>query len=204
MTITPHIVRLLETPTKEAQAFWSGTEETYSTKPLFSELPVVEDIKESPDPPAVPQPQPQSSAPPTGLPTVLTLRPSESTASPNQEITLAAEIQNVKDLTEAVISLSYDPGVLEFRQAVEGPFMGSDGQQTAFVTASNPEDGLINLRIRRVSNSGKADGSGVLFGLSFTGKTAGSSPVLFQTSQFFNPTRESLPVSFVSGRVNVK
>ncbi len=204
LTITPHIVRALETPDKETQAFWSGTEETYSTKPLFSELPSVGEIKESPNPSPVPQPQSQPNSLPSSPPAVLTLRPSEATTSLNQEITLAAEIQNAKDLTEAVISLSYDPMVLEFKQAVEGPFMGSDGQQTAFVTSANPASGLINLRIRRVTNSGKADGSGTLFGLSFAGKTVGSSPILFQTSQFLSSTREPLPVSFVSGRVIVK
>ncbi|HXC62216.1 MAG TPA: secretin N-terminal domain-containing protein, partial [Nitrospiria bacterium] len=47
LTITPHIVRSLETPGKEAQAFWSGTEEAYSTKPLFSEQPIADEIKES-------------------------------------------------------------------------------------------------------------------------------------------------------------
>lgn len=204
LTITPHIVRSLETPNREAQTFWSGTEETYSTRPLFSELTSVGEIQESPNASPVPQPQSQPSSLPSSPPAVLTLRPSEATASLNQEITLAAEIQNAKDLTEAVISLSYDPRVLEFKRAVEGPFMGSDGQQTAFVTSANPSSGLINLRIRRVTNSEKADGSGTLFGLSFAGKTVGSSPILFQTSQFLGSTREPLPISFVSGRVIVK
>ena len=73
MTITPHIVRLLETPDKATQSFWSGTEETYSTKPLFSDHPTVE--KEPPPAPApVPQPQlefkplPQSQPQPQAQP----------------------------------------------------------------------------------------------------------------------------------------
>jgi hypothetical protein len=100
--------------------------------------------------------------------------------------------------------LSYDPKVLEFRQAVEGPFMGSNGQETAFVTANNPDNGIINLQIRRVANDGKADGSGILFGLSFTGKASGSSPILFQPSRFLSPTREPLSVNFEGGNVIVK
>jgi len=35
MTITPNIVRNMEIPDKETLAFWSGTEESYDTKPLF-------------------------------------------------------------------------------------------------------------------------------------------------------------------------
>ncbi|HXY62437.1 MAG TPA: secretin N-terminal domain-containing protein, partial [Nitrospirota bacterium] len=35
MSITPNIVRNVELPAKDAQSFWSGTEEAYDTKPLF-------------------------------------------------------------------------------------------------------------------------------------------------------------------------
>jgi general secretion pathway protein D len=38
MTITPHVVRRLEPPGDDLLAFWSGTEEAYSTAPLFSGL----------------------------------------------------------------------------------------------------------------------------------------------------------------------
>jgi general secretion pathway protein D len=36
LTITPHIIRKLDTPGLEAQAFWSGTESEYATIPLFT------------------------------------------------------------------------------------------------------------------------------------------------------------------------
>ncbi len=35
MSITPNIVRNMELPDKDTQAFWSGTEENFDTKPLF-------------------------------------------------------------------------------------------------------------------------------------------------------------------------
>ena len=35
MSITPNIVRNMELPDKDIQGFWSGTEESYDTKPLF-------------------------------------------------------------------------------------------------------------------------------------------------------------------------
>jgi len=128
----------------------------------------------------------------------------EATASLNQEVSFAAEIQNAKNLTEANVSLRYDPKVLEFKRAVEGSFMKSDGQETAFVTADNPVDGLINLRIRRMAKGGGAAGSGTLFDLSFASKAVGSSTILFQPSQFLGPAQEPLAVSFVSGRIIVK
>jgi general secretion pathway protein D len=38
LTITPHVVRRLEPPSDDLLAFWSGTEEAYSTNQLFSGL----------------------------------------------------------------------------------------------------------------------------------------------------------------------
>src|SRR5205823_10175780 len=35
LTITPHIVRSMELPAADEQAFWSGTEEAYGLKQLF-------------------------------------------------------------------------------------------------------------------------------------------------------------------------
>jgi general secretion pathway protein D len=219
LTITPHIVRALETPSKQDLTFWSGTEETYSTKPLFSETSTEGEFKETPNPPPAPssapapttpsipsQPEPrlQNGQGQAGPSAILTLKPVEATASLNQEVSFAAEIQNAKDLTEANVSLSYDPKVLKFKRAVEGSFMKGDGHETAFVTADNPVDGIINLRIRRMANSGGAEGSGTLFDLSFASKAVGSSTILFQPSQFLGPAQEPLSVSFVSGRIIVK
>jgi len=219
MTITPHIVRAVETPSKGEQAFWSGTEETYSTKQLFSEMSTEGELKETPNPVPTPSSVPSAPSPPlsnqpdprlqggqaqAGPSAILTIKPVEATTSLNQEISLAAEIQNAKDLTEAVVSLRYDPKVLEFKRANEGSFMKSDGQETAFVTSANPADGLINLRIRRVANSRGAEGSGTLFDLSFASKAVGSSTILFQPSQFLGPAQKPLSVSFVSGLIIVK
>ena len=38
LTITPHLVRNLNTPSVGAQTFWSGTETNYSTAPLYSDM----------------------------------------------------------------------------------------------------------------------------------------------------------------------
>ena len=45
MTVTPRIIRNLEVPGKEFQAFWSGTEENYSTKQIFAGIPTSVDTK---------------------------------------------------------------------------------------------------------------------------------------------------------------
>jgi len=82
MTITPHVVRRLEPPSDDLLAFWSGTEEAYSTTQLFSGLSFGGPSGSSgdggefvspppmPEPPPVPQEQPQApqNAPMPGPP----------------------------------------------------------------------------------------------------------------------------------------
>lgn len=74
LTITPHVVRGLETPEEAIRSFWSGTEEAYSTKPLFSDLPTVgpsgpsSTPPEPPPSPGLPQPLTPVPSPPTGTP----------------------------------------------------------------------------------------------------------------------------------------
>lgn len=70
LTITPHVVRGLETPEEAIRSFWSGTEEAYSTKPLFSDLPTVgpSGPSDAPPSPGLPQPLPPVQSPPTGTP----------------------------------------------------------------------------------------------------------------------------------------
>jgi len=47
MTLTPHVVRSKEIPDYDVSAFWSGTEESYETKPLFEEKKSIE-VEEPP------------------------------------------------------------------------------------------------------------------------------------------------------------
>lgn len=70
LTITPHVVRGLETPEEAIRSFWSGTEEAYSTKPLFSDLPTVgpSPSPEAPPSSGLPQPIPTPPSPQTGSP----------------------------------------------------------------------------------------------------------------------------------------
>ncbi|MEP6934861.1 MAG: secretin N-terminal domain-containing protein, partial [Nitrospirota bacterium] len=74
LTITPHIIRKLDTPGLEAQAFWSGTEMNYSTTPLFAPHVVPTAYKKS---------SPLSTEP-GHLPTAASSRPNDTLVSQDQ------------------------------------------------------------------------------------------------------------------------
>ena len=79
MTITPRIVRNVNVPRVEAQAFWSGTEANYATAPLFPEIARKTSFKSS----ASPQPSPKTGE---GAPSGTATRPGVQTPTPGTPI----------------------------------------------------------------------------------------------------------------------
>lgn len=69
MTLTPHIVRSIEMPRRDVTEFWSGTEEAYGNKPLFTiekkkyDSGVVDAVAEPEVPEASMTPQPVATQP---------------------------------------------------------------------------------------------------------------------------------------------
>jgi general secretion pathway protein D len=222
LTITPRIIRALEPPGIDEQSFWSGTEETYSVKPLFDtgrgiDMPAVPSSSlapvspaptsapTSPGPlspvPAAPAPQaPVTSMPPdqgapVALKTILmSIRMSDAVALRGLETRVDILAANVVGLMESTVTLRYDPKVLEFRQALDGEFLNREGPAT-MVVDSNPVAGTVTLKVKRAGGSKGVGGDGVLGTVAFAGKTAGVSPLVIQSAKLLNEGRTVLPAS---------
>ncbi len=235
LTITPRVIRGLEPPERDLQYFWSGTEASYDTKPLFSDLPTTADsggeafeggAEGVPSPPRIipPAPLPPATLPPVpAIPSPSTISPSGHPPSaprvpslarmsvetnppilpPAQEVMVGVRMDGVQELSEARVSLAYDPAVLEFKRAAEGDLMGRDGINTSFVSTVNPASGQVEVHIKRVSDHRGVNGSGLLFSLVFSGKEAGASPISLRSGSFLDPLHSSLSVS-LSGEGQVR
>ncbi len=241
LTITPNVVRGLETPDRDLQYFWSGTEETYSTKPLFSELPTTGEVRSDqpsmimPDdsaplspPPSVTPPIPPSFVPPFPLPpvpalptpstlprrssqpdssqptTTVVIQPREARIPVTQEVTVGVMVNNASQLSEAVLSLAYDPKVLQFKRVTEGNLMGKDGRTTSFVSSTDPSTGQVKVYIKRLSDLQGVTGSGTLLSLVFSGKETGAATIALEEGRLLSPGRETLSVDVVQGQVTVQ
>jgi general secretion pathway protein D len=241
LTITPSVIRGLETPARDLQYFWSGTEDTYSTKQLFSELPTTGEVQSEqpppimmPDesaplpPPSMAPPIPPSFVPPTPLPpvpalptpstlprrssqsnsfeatTTIAIQPRETRIPVTQEVTVGVMVNNVSQLSEAVLSLVYDPNVLQFRRVVEGNLMGRDGRTTSFVTSVDPSTGQVKVYMKRLSDLQGVTGSGTLLSLVFSGKGAGASTIALKEGHLLNSLREAVSAGMVQGQVTVQ
>ena len=214
LTITPRIVRNVNVPGADAQAFWSGTEANYSATPLFPE--VRRTSLKSPSPKPFPKmgeggaPSPSSSPLKEGEGVVvaggaatLAIRPPELSAFAGQEFAVELLADNVESLTDSTVTVAYDPKVLEFRRAMEGEFLTRNGVPGSVTIASAaPTAGQITLNFKR--QGAPTAGSGVLATVFFQGKAAGSSAVEIQNPTVSGAGAKPIPVTVKRGQIKVR
>lgn len=225
MSITPNIVRPLEIPDKDIQSFWSGTEESYDVKPLFvsqgkSSKPsdkaadksgVLDSMAKRPAPAQPGTVETAKLTPPSGdivpAPSVsgaLELRPNQAVSAVGQEVKLEMAASNVKELYGAIITLAYDPKVVEFKTASEGQFLKKDNQQTSFLFSNNLKAGTVDIYITRIGDVGGVDGAGALCTVMFQGKSGGSSPITVKSVKLTNFNREQIGADAKNATVTIK
>jgi general secretion pathway protein D len=219
MSITPNIVRSMELPDKDVQNFWSGTEEAYDTKPLFvasgkssrqiekpvDKAAVLDSLaqRESPQPAAA-EPAKTVPADQAAAAASLMIRPGEASAQIGQEVRLDLALGAVKDLYGAIITLGYDPKVVEFKAASEGEFLKKDGQQTSFLFSNNIKAGTVDIYMTRIGDVGGVEGSGTVCSVVFQGKSSGSSDIVYKSVKLGNFSREPIKAELKAARVVVK
>ncbi len=218
MSITPNIVRSMELPDKDVQNFWSGTEEAYDVKPLFvsagkssktaekqHDKTEVLDVmaKREGQPQAVQTAQPSAQQPVQAMTAVLELK-GESSSAVGQEMRFELATANVKDLFGAIITLSYDPKIMEFKAASEGAFLKKDGQQTSFLFSNNIKAGTVDIYMTRIGDVGGVEGAGSLGTVVFQGKAGGSGDIVFKNVKLANFSKEPIKVDLKGSRLVVK
>ncbi len=137
LTITPHIVQNMTPPTLSTQAFWSGTEFTYATGPMYSIPPrktstllgrgygkhtgtgssVAKRIGETNSGRSLAQlavPEP-----------LLAIRPDESAVQTGREIKLSIVDGRIGTSDRNIFKFEYDPKVLQFKRLSEAEFVNS-------------------------------------------------------------------------------
>jgi general secretion pathway protein D len=219
MSITPNIVRPLELPDKDHQSFWSGTEEAYDIKPVFTsvgksskpaekalEKTAVLDALAKREQPATQKPPEAKAEVPVAASTValLELKPAETAAAVGQEARFELSVSGVKDLYGAIITLSYDPKIVDFKAAAEGTFLKKDNQQTSFLFSNNLKAGTVDIYITRIGDVGGIEGTGSLCTVVLQGKSAGTSPIVFKSVKLGNYNREQVKADVRASKIVVK
>jgi hypothetical protein len=110
----------------------------------------------------------------------------------------------VAGLYGAIVTLAYDPKVVEFKAASEGPFLKKDSQQTSFLFSNNIKTGLVDIYMTRIGDVGGIDGAGTLCSVVFQGKSAGTTDVAVRSAKLTNFSREQIKAETRGAKVIIK
>jgi len=154
--------------------------------------------------------QPASAPTPTGQLSVvpslaaLAVKPPEVTIRVGQEAQFELTADGVKDLYGGIITLGYDPKVIEFKSASEGTLLKKDGHPTSFLFSNNINAGTVDIYITRIGGVGGVGGSGGLCTVVFQGKSGGTSEITMRSVKLTNANREQIGNEIKKAKVVVK
>jgi general secretion pathway protein D len=125
----------------------------------------------------------------------------ELTVNASSDITI--DIENAVNVGSVPFYIDYDPNILEILDVREGPFMGSDGMSTVFMSSIDDRRGRIIIGLSRIGAGAGISGSGTLVEITAGGKSPGESPVAFSHESVLDPMAQSIPAVFTDGDVVV-
>ena len=135
---------------------------------------------------------------------ILDIKPPDTSMTVGQETTFEAAVDGVKDLYGGIITLAYNPKVVEFKTASEGAFLKKDGRPTSFLFSNNVSAGTVDLYLTRIGNVGGVSGSGSLVTVVFQGKSGGMSELAIKSVKLTNFRREPVRSEARNAKVAVK
>jgi general secretion pathway protein D len=188
LTITPHIIQGTTPPGLTTQVFWSGTDSSYSTSPMFT--PKGKKISmmggggsgggaSLSGGPAkgeggmVGKAAAASLAPTASIGAVASIRPDESVIQMGKEFKLAINDERLRPTADGVFQLQYDPQVLELRKLLNGEVIQSDGTGGQVSSSTETQVGMVAFKV--APSARQAGGRTVT--VTFYAKAPGVSPV---------------------------
>ena len=172
LTITPHIIQGMTPPGLSKQVFWSGTDSTYATSPLFS--PQGKKISMMGGGVSGAGILSSGGTAKGGMVgAVVSIRPDESVIQMGKEFKLAINDERLRPTAGGVFQLQYDPKVLEFRTILNGKVIESGGTGEQASSSSETKVGTVAFKV--APSARQAGGRTVT--VTFYAKAPGVSPV---------------------------
>ena len=186
LTITPHIIQGVTPPGLSTQVFWSGTDSSYSTNPMFAPKGKkismlgggVSGANFSSSRGSEKEGMAGKASVATLTPMVLggavaSIRPDDPVIQMGKELKLDITDERLRPTTEGVFQLEYDPQVLEFRTIFNGKVVQSEGTGGQVSKRSETQVGTVAFKV--APSARQAGGRTVT--VTFYAKAPGVSPV---------------------------
>ena len=134
--------------------------------------------------------------------TKLNLLPSTLSTKVGEEIRIDLHGEDLSGVEKSQVTISYDPAVVEFNQAVEGACWKQNGDSPNLTVSAVPNLGQIVLQMGQQGQS--VCGSGQLVALVFHAKTSGNSHLEIQNPSLMGSDTKPIPVMTQHGRIWVQ
>jgi general secretion pathway protein D len=184
LTLTPHIVQAMTPPSLSRQAFWSGTDSTYSNTTMFTPhpKPVSTNLKAMNASSAQPSPTAQrgvaGKAPSASLTKMLTvgpiasITPNDSVVTVGKEFKITIHDERLRPDKEGLFHLQYDPNVLDLKDLIDAEVIQMD---PAEVPSSAFAEAIVAFRVG--ASAPRAATGGRKVTARFMAKAPGVSPL---------------------------
>jgi general secretion pathway protein D len=232
LTITPRVVRGWDMPTRVAREFYSGTENTYSDKPLFANLETAAGaeirtatstpaaaLPPSPAAPAIPAPMPPTAAaappvpgspPPMNVVAVHTpVAPPAAPAilmfsEPVYEFATGQDFE-IKLVGSNLTGASSVPIEILYNPQLLSYVGGTKGEIAAesFNVSADAAKGVINVSMTLPSNV-STSGNAILANVKLRGTKAGVSYLVYRTPSIKTAAGETLGAQVRASRIVLK
>ena len=227
LVITPRIVRSLSPPQLAKQTLWSGTANQYNTQPLFSlrepgSPPLALDPSGEFSSPAGGTPPPnelltddqnieeesfsldqeENSNIPQSEAARVQIIPAAASIKMGEQISLTLQGQNFSSAERTSMTLTYDPTIMTFKQATEGPFWTGQQVPASLTISAVPTAGQLVINMGRQGKP--VQGSGSLASLVFEAIGTGTSNIHIQNPTVLGANAQPVPVMVQHGRVWVE
>jgi general secretion pathway protein D len=183
LTLTPHIVQAMTAPSVSRQAFWSGTDSTYSNSTMFTPHPkpahkVRGTNVSSAQPAASATRGAAAKAPSASLSRLMTVgpvasvTPNDSVVEVGKEVKIAIGDERLRAEKDGVFHLQYDPNVLDLKALTDAEVIQMD---PADRSPSGFAEAIVVFRVRPSAPHGTTGGRKVT--ARFMAKAPGVSPI---------------------------
>lgn len=133
---------------------------------------------------------------------MLHIQPSHLSTTVGQDIRVDLHAQGLEGLTESVVTVNFNPTLLEFVRSSEGALLQQGQGSTGTMVAAQPGTGQVILHIRRHGTS--RPGTGSLVALFFRTLQPGTSPLTIRPTLVQGVGGHRLQVSVQPGMVVVQ
>jgi general secretion pathway protein D len=214
LTITPRVVRGWDAPAAHSWEFYSGTENVYTTKPVFAEVDEAAQVRTMSEAPAAPPGTASEPAPPASPPSAISSAMPETggtTTAPSlafsdvgyevasgQEVTIGLVGSNLAGVADLNANVLYNSQVLGFVRGERG-----EAGAEALNVQAGAAPGTVQVGVGFGGNAAPADNT-AFARLVMRGSQPGISYLVYQTPTLKGSNGEAINAQLRASRIVVK